>query len=224
MSKSIREAIAVRKRMDWQIIYVNLMTLLMIFFMVIYSMESVGQATGRETDYERVIGVIQGMFGGESNVLRVSRAERRDKEKRLVEDLKSLDSAAAEVEVTREKIKVTMPSPVLFDSGSADLRPESVKVLGGLASRLRSLEGNRIVIEGHTDDKPLLPGSAFKDNFELSARRALGILYFLTEQGGMPPASLTPVGYGEFRPAAPNTSAANRAKNRRIEIHIIREK
>ncbi len=212
-----------RKRPAWELVYINLMTLLMIFFMVLYAMEAAGQTAGMEAKYEQMIGALEEMFGGDGNVKRVARAERRDTERRVAKDLEDAAPAGARIEVSRRKIKITLPNPVLFGSGSAQLRKDSLKGLVKLAKRLKTLSKNAIVIEGHTDDIPLIPGSAFKDNFELSAHRALGILHFLADNGGLDPAQLTPVGFGEFRPESPNTSAENRAKNRRIEIHIIRE-
>jgi chemotaxis protein MotB len=71
-------------------------------------------------------------------------------------------------------------------------------------------------VAGHTDDVPLSQ-SAFKDNWELSSARAVGVTRLLVEKG-MPASSLVAAGFGPHDPIAANSSPNSRAKNRRIEI------
>jgi chemotaxis protein MotB len=80
---------------------------------------------------------------------------------------------------------------------------------------------NDIIIEGHTDPTPMR-GGAYRSNWELSIARAVGVVNFFTASG-INPKQLVAAGYGEFHPAYPNDTEANRAKNRRIEITLVRQ-
>lgn len=110
---------------------------------------------------------------------------------------------------------------VLFDLGSAALRPEGRAVLGELAPVLASLP-NQLVIEGHTDDRPI-NGGPFASNWELSTARATSVLRYLVEAHGVAPARLSAAGYADQRPLHPNDSDTHRAQNRRVEIVVVAE-
>ncbi len=105
-----------------------------------------------------------------------------------------------------------------FDSGSAKLKPEGVKKLKQLSADLKAKAGTDkdIRIEGHTDDRPIHTAQ-FPSNWELSSARANAVVRELHDDG-INGEQLLAVGYGASRPAAPNTSAESRAKNRRVEI------
>ncbi|RMF09400.1 MAG: hypothetical protein D6762_03775 [Candidatus Neomarinimicrobiota bacterium] len=75
-------------------------------------------------------------------------------------------------------------------------------------------------IEGHTDNVPLLPGSEYRDNWELSAARAQSILKILQKTSRLPESQFAVAGYGEYRPLTANQSGQQRARNRRVEIII----
>lgn len=104
--------------------------------------------------------------------------------------------------------------PILFVSGSARLRRESVGVLDALAAAANKCPQVAFEIAGHTDDV-----GAVGENLELSRRRAESVLVYLVS-AGVAPERLTGAGYGEGRPLAPNDSDENRAKNRRIEFNL----
>lgn len=108
---------------------------------------------------------------------------------------------------------------VLFDPGSATLRPDGRVVLDGLAGALLALP-NPVAIEGHTDDVPI-SNARFPSNWELSTARATSVLQHLIGTYGFPPDRLTAAGYGEQRPVADNASAAGRDQNRRVDIAVL---
>lgn len=108
---------------------------------------------------------------------------------------------------------------VLFEPGSAELRPEGRAVLAGLADALVALP-NPIAIEGHTDDVPI-SNARFPSNWELSTARATSVLQHLLASYSFPPARLTASGYGEQHPVADNADAAGRARNRRVDIAVL---
>jgi chemotaxis protein MotB len=108
---------------------------------------------------------------------------------------------------------------VLFDNGSADLRPEGRAVLDGLAPALANLP-NQIAVEGHTDNVPIATGQ-YPSNWELSTARATTVLRYLADVRGLPQGRLSAAGYADQRPIADNNTPDGRAKNRRVEIVVI---
>ena len=110
---------------------------------------------------------------------------------------------------------------VLFDAGSADLRPEGRTVLDGLAASLAGLP-NDVVIEGHTDNRPIST-DRFQSNTYLSTARASTVLEYLVKNHGLPASRLSAAGYGDTRPVAGNDTPEGRAKNRRVDIAILSE-
>jgi chemotaxis protein MotB len=116
-------------------------------------------------------------------------------------------------------ITVTLSSSILFDSGQAGLKKASSDELNSIYSVLRSKYANRqIDVVGHTDSDPIQK-SDWKDNWELSAERALTVTRYIIGKG-LPEKQIRAIGCGESRPVVPNTSAANKAKNRRVEIVV----
>lgn len=206
---------------DWQIIHGTLMTILMIFFMVLFASSYVE----REVDYEKMIGSIQEGFGGTINMERVDKARYKEKERKVAEKLSADDGLKqfTRIETDRERIKIIFPDPVIFSPGLADLKLETLWLLGGIAEHLKLIPENKIIIEGHTDNIPIPPGGKFSSNWELSLNRSLSIVHYLTEVEGMDAKRFVPVGYGEFGPLFPNDTPENRAQNRRIEISIIKK-
>jgi outer membrane protein OmpA-like peptidoglycan-associated protein len=106
---------------------------------------------------------------------------------------------------------------VLFEVGQADLKPGIQRKLFPLAEFLKENPDRNVLIEGHTDNT-----GAPAYNLELSQRRADTVASFLISQG-VSPASITSRGYGQDYPVAPNTTAAGRQQNRRVEVVILRE-
>ncbi|MYF89180.1 MAG: OmpA family protein, partial [Boseongicola sp. SB0676_bin_33] len=75
-------------------------------------------------------------------------------------------------------------------------------------------------VDGHTDNAPVVVASAFADNWELSAARALSVVKYMTEELDFRPERLAAAGFGEYRPVNPENSDAARAQNRRIELKL----
>ena len=116
--------------------------------------------------------------------------------------------------------RISLASGILFDSGKATLKDSAKGLLDRVATDIQTTYADKdIFVFGHTDDAPIRK-SGWKDNFELSAQRALTIVRYLQSKG-VAGARLVAAGCGEFRPEAPNTSNANRTKNRRVEIFAI---
>ncbi len=142
--------------------------------------------------------------------------------KRLLEKRLSQEIEDEQVRLKMEEkgLVITFVAEVLFDSGKAKLRKESLPILDKVVRVLKEeVPGNNIGIEGHTDNEPIRY-SPWKSNWELSAHRALSVLHYL-ESKGIEPHRLCAVAYGEYHPVAPNDTPEHKQLNRRVEIVII---
>ncbi len=116
-------------------------------------------------------------------------------------------------------ITVTLQDDILFDSGKATLKKATSTQLDHILSVLKSkYSGRQIDVVGHTDSDPIKK-SPWKDNWELSAERALTVVRYLVERG-IPEAQIQASGCGAARPVASNSTPAGKAKNRRVEIVV----
>lgn len=117
---------------------------------------------------------------------------------------------------------ISVPSSITFRSGSADLSSDGRKALRSVANTLTGQYGGAsYYVEGHTDSDPIKK-SKFASNRELSIVRAMAVLSYLVEDCGVPDESCIVVGRGQYQPVGPNDTAANKAKNRRVEIVVAR--
>src|SRR5690606_15914055 len=103
---------------------------------------------------------------------------------------------------------------ILFELGSAVLDSKSYPTLDELSKLAKGCQNVSIYVEGHTDN--IGPDNL---NQALSEQRAMAVLNYLVE-GGVDSSRIKAVGYGKSRPLVPNTTAENRAKNRRIEFSV----
>ncbi|HZO22133.1 MAG TPA: flagellar motor protein MotD [Steroidobacteraceae bacterium] len=115
-------------------------------------------------------------------------------------------------------IEVEMRTDILFPSGSARLSDPAVGIIERLGSVLSPFP-NPIRVEGHTDNKPIRT-AVFSSNWELSAARAGSVVRVLANHG-VAPDRLAVIGYGEQRPAKPNTTSEGRNANRRVVVVIL---
>ena len=108
---------------------------------------------------------------------------------------------------------------VLFDSGRAELTAQGRLVISAIAPSL-AIIANHIVIEGHTDVRPISGRSGY-DNWQLSADRAVSVLKLLQTDFGLAPDRMGAAGYGEYQPLDPAGTVEALAKNRRVEIVVM---
>lgn len=106
----------------------------------------------------------------------------------------------------------------LFASGSAELTPTYLPIVQRIGDALKDVRGN-VVVTGHTDNQRLI-SARFPSNWHLSQARAETVKDLLVARTGMP-ARFTAEGRGDTEPIAPNDTAANRARNRRVDIAVL---
>jgi chemotaxis protein MotB len=230
----------------WLLTYADLITLLMVFFVVLYSLgkADVAKFARLQASIQRAFRVevlrgndptsLRGQDGSNvpTSVISEAVAQRpsSSQEQGLVSTLEELRRALVElpenerakehvrVGLARDGVVISLSGNVLFDSGRADLKAEGLVLLDELADRLAKLP-NEVRIEGHTDDVPIST-PLYPSNWELSSARATTVARYLVEHK-VAPDRLIAAGYGEYRPAAPNDTREGRARNRRVDVVII---
>ncbi len=230
----------------WLLTYADLMNLLLIFFIVLYAMsqvdvakfnqlaDSLRAALGDTSAASRIgtIGSTNALISiGEANMqtsVVPSKLEEQQMEEleEKVNELIDKNNLKGNVNVSMQErgILISITAQLLFKSGSADIEPGSRQIVERIGREvLLAIPGKQIRIEGHTDNDPIRTAQ-FPSNWELSSARATNLLRILVDSVGIDPTTISSVGYGEFRPNSPNTSEANKAQNRSVDIVILRDK
>lgn len=227
----------------WLVTYADMITLMMAYFIMMYSLSQLDLAKFRKVvagfrAATATMGLMEGASGvlpGGSGVLELegpppSPSASSDP---LAESLQALAGGITqqvvaaglgrlvEVRVTPEGIRVSMAGPLLFDTASADLRPEADPVLRAVAQALRSRRELQARVEGHADARPIHT-YRFPSNWELSSARAAAVVRRLAALSGADGTRFTIVGYGDSRPARPGDDPEALARNRRVEIVLLR--
>lgn len=129
----------------------------------------------------------------------------------------AVDQALKELgaKVSEREIRIELSGDILFDTGSAEVKPEAAATLEDVAAVIRANPQAAVSVEGHTDSQ-----GDEKYNLALSEQRAKAVKGWLVEKGGIEAARLSTRGWGESRPIAANDTAEGRRKNRRVEVKL----
>lgn len=208
----------------WAVTYGDLMSYLMIFFLMMFSFSISKTDKTKSRKYEESLANIQKSFGGKTDAKRMERAKAQENESRVESNLeKSMEaggiSSLVQIQSNARMVKLVLTEGVLFASGKADLKEPARKVLASIAAELKKIPNN-IIIEGHTDNVPIRHGK-YSSNWELSMARSYSVLLFMSGQG-VSAKQLAGMGYGENVPVGDNATSEGRAKNRRIEISLLK--
>lgn len=223
--------------------YSDLMNLLLILFIILFAMSQIDiekfnkfAASFREEFGESqsaaLLGdgatgnsILEQEFNAPSSVL-PSKAESQqmDNAKATVTKLIQKENLQGQVSVSMQErgVLISIEAQVLFDPGSADLKPAARDTIIKIGKVLLQMPGKRIRVEGHTDSDPINT-PRFPDNLELSTTRANSVHRILRDVVGVNRDLISSNGFGETQPVVPNNSVANKAKNRRVDIVILRE-
>jgi chemotaxis protein MotB len=148
--------------------------------------------------------------------------QRFEKLKAKLEELTKLGLA---VNVRHNRMVISLPGDVLFDSGRETLKKEGKDILAKVAGIIKAdpqLLARDYQVAGHTDNKTL-QGGAFKDNWGLSLMRAREVLVYLVDSktGALPTQHWSAGGFAETDPIASNDTDDGRQKNRRCELIVL---
>lgn len=137
---------------------------------------------------------------------------------------KNIDgSVSVAMDDNYQYVRISLNGAVLFDSGSAELKKESIAIVDKIGDILKDYDNHLIKIEGHTDNVPISGNGRYESNMWLSTARATRVFEYLVEKKGLNPKTLEASGRGEYEPLADNGTPEGRAKNRRVEIKIYTE-
>jgi chemotaxis protein MotB len=234
---------------EWMSTYGDMVTLLLTFFIMLYALsllEKKAQDQAQfENIYQQVMSAISQRFGASVAVVPEESGQnliKLEAGSALIQQFqRELQQAAQNApqgqqgqqglaDIRIEQVvggaKLTLPGELLFDLGSAGLRPECLGILDTVAKTITSQkESYDVGLLGHTDDTPIRADSGkYIDNLELSCVRASNVARYFIDKHGMDPAHVFPSGMGEWHPVDPkvaNTTAAARAANRRVEILVL---
>lgn len=230
------------KKDAWLNTYADMITLVLVFFILLYSMSSI--------DKEKYKMLVRA-FTADPKTIEKFELEERGNDQGIgsqnedigsngidgVEDIESLDDlylylkvyvesnnlqGSVQVEKGEDMVSVRFMSTLFFEADRAVLKNGGKEILDFVGEALREVESyvEIIRIDGHTAEAA--PGTSHVDDRELSTDRANEVLKYLEDRYIKEPAKLMAVGYGMYRPVAPNDSEANRAKNRRVEILVAK--
>ena len=216
----------------WLLTYADLITLLLAFFIVMYSMSRIdakkfgamssalsGVLSGKDLRL-REQAIFANNAGGGAGPLDTGqlRVMQEDVQKRLKD---SGLEASVETEMTGRGFVIHIMEGALFETASADLTDGARAVLRVVGRQISGAD-NHIRVEGHTDPRPIHT-ARFPSNWELSTARATSVLRFLVDSTGVNPANISALGFGEFRPRVPNDSPDQMSQNRRVDIVVLAE-
>lgn len=220
----------------WLIPYADMLTLLLALFIVMFAMSKVdSDKMSRMSEQFNII------FAGGSGVIENNSSvvppmelpdvlQKSAIEENQMMELKSMLEEAIENAGYTDKITVALDGGgleiaiqdiVLFRSGDAQIVDEAMPMLIKISEMLSKLDNN-IKIVGHTDNVPIR-NSKFRSNWDLGATRAINVMNFMVEKGGLKPDIFSIQAYGEYKPKYDNSTVEGRAKNRRVEINIDRK-
>ena len=129
---------------------------------------------------------------------------------------REIKAGSVDVETAGRKIIIRVREKASFGSGHTELKDGFRPLLGRVAKILKDSEG-KIIVAGHTDNVPIYT-ERFRSNWELSAARAVSVAHAMMDEADIPSQRFLIQGFADTEPVAPNDTAANRARNRRVEI------
>jgi chemotaxis protein MotB len=138
----------------------------------------------------------------------------------LKRSLADVNDSDIQVDVKKGVVFISISDKLLFRSGSATVNNDAKNVLAKVAKVVNDHNNFDIIVEGHTDDKLLIDGGTFKDNWELSVQRATSVVRILQKEYDVNPARMTAGGRGQYLPKSDNSTAEGRSTNRRTEIIV----
>jgi len=142
-----------------------------------------------------------------------------------VENLRDqLADMNVQLEETNRGLTLTILDQLLYKPGQASLSPEGKALIARVSEIIQTqFPGREIIVEGHTDNQPIR-FSKWASNWELGAARALAVVHTMVREHGFEPTRISAMSFGEFRPAADNSTSEGRSLNRRSVIVILPDK
>ncbi len=192
--------------------YVDLITLLLVLFILFYS-----HAISRKATVKRDAAVSK-----QASQAQTQDASLEQLRRQVMQTVRSKDKKDFAVRWDQKRLVLVLGEKIAFNVGDATLLPDFQPTLKQIARFISSQHGYKVSVAGHTDDVPIHTRQ-FPTNWELSAIRAVNVAKFLIDHG-VHSQRLSIEGHSAYRPILPNSSAQNRQANRRVEITLIKER
>ena len=225
---------------NWMDTYGDMVTLLLCFFVLLYSMSTISEDNWKAivqsfnpTAVEDIRATTGAGGPDADNTCETGHESVEEMQEQVEQDMQSLLQAIQEfvqqqnlqdaVTVSQDggKIFITFSQSVFFDGESAVIRKEAYPILDGVSDMLSSVAESldEVRVQGHTARAGQGPNNVVNDR-TLSSNRAANVIVYIQQHSVVPPSCLVSEGFGEWRPVAPNDTAENRAKNRRVEMIV----
>ncbi|MGE0739112.1 flagellar motor protein MotB [Sulfurimonas sp.] len=225
---------------EWLAAFGDLMSLLLCFFVLLLSMSSMDAKKVSEA-IGSLAGAMSVLEGGiqtevskkmqqsatpieaqEESAEQVNRVTQAIKELNEMQDIGQGAGPTVSLQEAQDGFAIELPASLLFKPGSATIQNDDMLLfLKRIALIVSELPNETLVsVRGHTDNQGPAIKSPYKDNWELSAARAISVLQELILDG-VDPKRISAAGYAEFSPRATNTTESGREQNRRVEIHFV---
>lgn len=228
MAKRHVEEEGVGNHERWLLTYADLITLLMIFFIVMYSMSAVdnnkfmamAEQMGVVFGNGQVISVKDSGAGGLLKDIPYNPKVELDETQMKLQEYIEANGLGSMASIYKDErgMVVSLSEGLLFSSGSAELDEKSNEILKKISGAISGLP-NYVRVEGFTDNVPISSGR-YKSNWELASQRAINVAQILID-GGFAPQRISTVSYGEYRPTVPNDNEIDRKLNRRVDIVVM---
>jgi len=214
--------------MRWLLTYADMITLMLALFVILFAMSTISKvkfqkfATAVSGGFDNQWSTNQPPNGGANGEQPFNSSSSVPSIERDLERYVQKNHLQKQVQVRmdhRGLVITLLTDKSYYDSGSAQLRPATKKILDDIYSFLKRNE-NLIRVEGNTDNVPIAT-SEYPSNWELSTARAVNVVRYLVENDGLRPTRVSAAGYGEFQPRTPNTDDASRQANRRVDIVLL---
>jgi len=230
---------------SWLIPYADLLTLLLALFIILFASSQVDSKK-----YEQIMASLNSAFTGgisfldSSNMIPIqpnpnsakTEGTPNDELERLKKEQSDLEKLKQEMDryiqdnklttevvttLTEDMLMINIRDTALFASGSATVKPEAGQLGVKIAEMISLYPDYQIEVAGHTDNVPI-SNREFESNWDLSSKRALNFMKILLGNTSVNQARFRSSGFGEFRPIDTNDTLEGRAKNRRVEVNIMR--
>lgn len=214
--------------MRWLLTYADMITLLLALFIILFSISTINRVK-----FQALVNQVSGGFDNDwainqppnggtngnqalnanSNIPAIQKQlEKYIQQNHLEKSVQTrLDHRGLVITLLSDKS--------YYDSGSAQLRPETKVVLDRI-DKFISKNSYMIRVEGNTDNVPISTGE-YPTNWELSTARATNVVRYLVEKDGLDPSRISAAGYGEYHPRTQNATDMSRQQNRRVDIVIL---
>ncbi len=214
--------------MRWLLTYADMITLMLALFIILFAMSTISRVKVQEfaklvsAGFDNTWSVNQPPNGGTNDTQSFNSSSNIPAVEKQLEEYVQQHQLQKQVQIhmDRRGLVITLLSDKsYYNSGSAELRPETETILDGISGFLKK-NSNLIRVEGNTDNVPIST-SQYPTNWELSTARAVNVVRYMVEHDGLDPTRASAAGYGEFRPRRPNDTDDNRQQNRRVDIVLL---